>query len=160
MTTLLKVVYVKIFLGAIEFFFFFFEWLEEFKEVFHSSLSSIHLYIYNNFKNVVTVSISERKKYVYSGLSLLSYKTSLIILNHAFISKGKRFNNSRSATKIKTRLFIKNIQRFSEMFHAPALLYHKLWLSQDLKFPLEKKVVNSVVSNNIQNKDEFSRVMS
>ncbi|KAG2218406.1 hypothetical protein INT45_011594 [Circinella minor] len=84
-------------------------------------------------------------------------------------NKFYRFNNNKSIVKMDNIKFynlqfrvaclLKNINKFVELFNVPILPHHKLWHSNNFEFPIEKKLIDVVVSNNKQNKDKFDRMM-
>ena len=84
-------------------------------------------------------------------------------------NKFYRFNNNKSIVKIdnvkyynlqfRVACLLKNIKKFVELFNIPILPHHKLWHSNNFDFPVEKKLIDIVVSNNKQNKDKFDRMM-
>ncbi|KAG2210433.1 hypothetical protein INT45_012095, partial [Circinella minor] len=84
-------------------------------------------------------------------------------------NKFYRFNNNKSVVKMdniefynlqfRVACLLKNISKFVKLFNIPILLHHKLWHSCDFDFPIEKKLIDIVVSNNKQNKDKFDRMM-
>lgn len=84
-------------------------------------------------------------------------------------NKFYRFNNNKSIVKMnnlkfynlqfKVACLLKNIQKFSEIYNIPVLPHHKLWHSKDFDFPVEKKLVDIVVSNDKQNKNKLDKML-
>jgi hypothetical protein len=54
---------------------------------------------------------------------------------------------------------LKNIQNFCELFHIPTLPHHKLWEIDNFEFPIEKKLIDIVVSNEKQNKNKLNKMI-
>lgn len=54
---------------------------------------------------------------------------------------------------------MKNIQNFCELFHIPTLPHHKLWEIDNFEFPIEKKLIDIVVSNEKQNKNILNKMI-
>jgi hypothetical protein len=54
---------------------------------------------------------------------------------------------------------LKNIQKIIELFNAPVLPHFKIWENNNFKFPVEKSLLDIVVSNDKQNKEELSIMM-
>ena len=52
---------------------------------------------------------------------------------------------------------LKNIQKFTELFNVPVLPHHKIWENTNFEFPpVEKSLLDIVVSNDKQNKEKLS----
>jgi len=83
--------------------------------------------------------------------------------------KFNRFNNNKSVVRMdnvkfynlqfKIACLLKNISKFVELFHIPTLPHHKLWEVENFEFPLEKKLIDIVVSNDKQNKDKLNKMI-
>ncbi|KAG2210630.1 hypothetical protein INT45_012088 [Circinella minor] len=90
-------------------------------------------------------------------------------INENITITEEHFNNNKSIVKMDNIKFynlqfrvaclLKNINKFVELFNVPILPHHKLWHSNNFEFPIEKKLIDVVVSNNKQNKDKFDRMM-
>ncbi|KAG2213748.1 hypothetical protein INT45_004654 [Circinella minor] len=98
-----------------------------------------------------------------------SFRTKIKNQFSEIANKFYGFNNSKSIAKIDNIKFynlqfrgaclLKNINKFVKLFNIPVLPHHKLWYSDEFDFPIEKKLINIVVSNDKQNKDKLDRMM-
>lgn len=83
--------------------------------------------------------------------------------------KFRRFNNSKTITKItksdhynlqfKVACLLKNIQKFVDLFNIPTYPHHKLWASDNFEFPIERKLIDIVVSNEKENKKKLNEML-
>lgn len=84
-------------------------------------------------------------------------------------NKFYRFNNNKSVTKMdnikfynlqfKVACLLKNIQKFTELFNVPVLPHHKLWESENFEFPVEKRLLDIVVSNDKRNREKLNKMV-
>ncbi|KAI9490693.1 hypothetical protein BDB00DRAFT_768312, partial [Zychaea mexicana] len=84
-------------------------------------------------------------------------------------NKFYRFNNNKSVVRMdnikfynlqfKVACLLKNISIFVDKFNVPILPHHKLWESDGFEFPVEKKLLDIVVSNDKQNKDKLDKML-
>ncbi|KAI9493683.1 hypothetical protein BDB00DRAFT_763241 [Zychaea mexicana] len=79
--------------------------------------------------------------------------------NNTFGSFRSKIENQFSEIGNKFYRFNNNKSIFVEVFNIPVLPHHKIWHSPDFDFPIEKKLIDIVVSNNKQNKDKLDRMV-
>ncbi|KAI7849368.1 hypothetical protein BDC45DRAFT_448774, partial [Circinella umbellata] len=83
-------------------------------------------------------------------------------------SKFKKFNNNHKATKMydikhynlqfKLVCLMKNIQKFVDDFDINIQPHYKLWETNNFKFPIEEKMIDIVISNEIKVKEKTKRL--
>ncbi|KAI7856121.1 hypothetical protein BDC45DRAFT_422432, partial [Circinella umbellata] len=83
--------------------------------------------------------------------------------------KFKRFNNSKTITKItkadhynlqfKVACLLKNIHHFKELLNIPIYPHHKLWVNNNFEFPIDRKLLDMVVGNEIENKKKLDEMI-
>jgi hypothetical protein len=83
-------------------------------------------------------------------------------------NKFNRFNNNNKSTKMhdikhynlqfKVACLLKNIQKFVDDFDINVQPHHKLWETENFNFPIEEKMIDIVISNEIKVKEKTKRL--
>ena len=60
--------------------------------------------------------------------------------------------------QLKVAFLLKNIQKFSEKFNIIIQEYHKLWINENFEFPNEKRLIDIVYTNEIEQLDKLKRL--